>query len=60
MVAKITKIVNGSVADKAGIRAGDILEEIDDTPLKDIIDFQVLSDGSKFKILVLRRGKKFI
>jgi len=55
--AKIVEVKNNSVADLAEIRAGDVLKKIDDTSLRDIIDFQIYSDEPEFKLNILRDGQ---
>jgi len=55
--AKIVEVKSNSVADLAEIRPGDVLKRIDDTSLRDIIDFQIYSDEPKFKLNILRDGR---
>ncbi|MDO8885304.1 DUF512 domain-containing protein [Candidatus Oleimmundimicrobium sp.] len=58
MIAKIDKVRKGSIADMAGVRVGNILENINNIPLRDIIDFQIYSDPSKLNLNILRNGQK--
>ena len=55
----ITQVVEGYPAKKAGLRAGDVILQVDDAPLKKGDDLSpALQKGGKTKRLLIRRGKK--
>lgn len=45
-----------SAASRAGIRPGDVIVAVDGTPLRDVIDWQWLTDGERASLAVLRTG----
>ncbi len=55
---EVTEVVEGSPAERAGVRRGDIVVELDDAPLRDVTDLQRLmtSDriGREVSVTVLR------
>lgn len=53
----ITAVEKGSVAEKGGIRAGDVLCAIDTHPIRDILDYRFFLTEEKIT-LTLRRGEK--
>lgn len=57
----ITKVESGSLADKAGIQAGDIITKMDDTSIKYMGDISKkmysVENGQKGKITIYRNGK---
>jgi serine protease Do len=58
----ITQVAPGSPAQQAGLRAGDIIQELDRQPVKNISDYQKLSAAidkdSEVLLLVNRRGRR--
>lgn len=55
MTAKIKKVKKYSKADLAGIRAGDVIEEINKTKPRDVIDYQI-SCSDEDLLIKIRRG----
>ena len=57
----VPKVVPGSAADKAGIRQGDIIVELDGTPVQKARDLQnriaLLKPGTSVKVAVVREGE---
>ncbi len=53
----ISHVEPGSSAERAGIKAGDVLVSINGKPLKDIFDYHYLSDDERL-ILLVERGEK--
>jgi putative radical SAM enzyme (TIGR03279 family) len=58
-VAKIIGLIKGSPADKAGIKVGDRLLSINNHPLRDIIDYQILCNSEKLNLAVERDSKQY-
>ncbi len=58
----VTQIAQGSPAEEAGMRAGDIIQEINRQPLKNLSDYQKLAGAidrtSEVLLLVNRRGRR--
>src|SRR5665648_151570 len=54
---KISKVVAGSPAHNAGVRAGDELISVDSKPVRDILDFYFLSADESLDVEVLRDGE---
>lgn len=52
MPSAITHVQPGSIADKIGLKAGDLLERIAGEPVIDQIDYQALTANSRFDIEV--------
>ena len=52
----VAAVVPGGPADSAGIRAADVIVAVDGEPLRDVIDWQWLTDGETVTCSVLRRG----
>ncbi len=57
MAHTIVSVESGSIAQKLGILAGDVLEEINGEPVVDFIDYQALCAEEKM-CLVIRRGEE--
>ncbi len=59
--AKLTEVVAGSPADKAGLKTGDVIVGLGDKPVKNYADITTLSKGrkvgDKVKVKILREGK---
>lgn len=53
----VTEVEKGSLAEKAGIRAGDLLLCIDSHPIRDILDYRFFLTEEKI-LLELKRGEK--
>ena len=53
----ITGVEKGSIAEKAGIRANDVLISIDTHPIRDILDYRFFLTEEKI-LLELKRGEK--
>jgi putative radical SAM enzyme (TIGR03279 family) len=53
---RISEIERGSLAEKLGLLPGDVITHIDNTILRDIIDYKLLSDESEFQLSVRRNG----
>jgi serine protease Do len=60
--ALVPQVESGSAADKAGIRAGDVIVSIDGTPIRKAHDLPIRvarhTPGDKVKIGLIRDGKK--
>lgn len=60
--AVVTQVVASSAADKAGLKAGDILIEINAKPVRDATDVRnfigLLRIGQKVEMLVIRNGQR--
>ncbi len=58
----IPEVVEGSAAEKAGIRHNDVILELDDKPVESANDLQnriaMLKPGTKIEILIWRDGKR--
>jgi hypothetical protein len=55
----VDEVAADSLAEKAGIRAGDLLLEIDSQPVGDLTTFSALSArGGNAKVLILRQGEE--
>ena len=50
MAVQIMSVVPGSPADRAGIRPGEMLLEINQNPIEDILDYQFYMTDRKLKI----------
>ncbi len=57
MAATIEAVQAGSPAARAGLRAGDVLEQINGRAINDVLDFQYHSSAPSLKIDCLRAGK---
>ena len=57
MPTAITHVQPGSIAERLGLRAGDLLETIAGEPVIDQIDYQALTANARFDI-VIRRGSE--
>lgn len=59
--AVLTQVVPGSAADKAGLKAGDVVVEINGRPVRNALDVRnsigLLRVGEQVKLKVLRNGK---
>lgn len=59
---RITGVVDGRPAQTAGLQSGDIITQIDDTPVKDMYSYMnalgKLSTGKKSVVIILREGKE--
>lgn len=53
----ITFVEHGTPAEKAGVRCGDVLLRINDTPVIDLIDYEALTARRALKLDLLRGGK---
>lgn len=51
---EIARVEAGSPADRAGLREGDVVTHADGEPLRDVLDFRWLTDGSSTRLTVLR------
>lgn len=54
MKAKIKDVVKNSIADRLGIKGGDILVSINDNKIKDIIDYKFLIADEKLSLKILK------
>ncbi|MCK5148829.1 DUF512 domain-containing protein [bacterium] len=52
----IQSIESGSLADKARLRPGDIIQSVNDMPVSDEIDFQFYASAPKLKLNVIRQN----
>ncbi len=59
MALRIASVLPGGLADRAGLRAGDLLEHIGGEPLLDHVDYQYLTAGPHLRIGVQREGQAF-
>ena len=55
----ITEVEKGSLAEKAGLRAGDILVSIDTHPIRDILDYRFFLTEEKILLELERDGERF-
>ena len=53
----ITFVEHGTPAEKAGVRCGDVLLRINDTPVLDLIDYEHLTAHKALKLDLLRDGE---
>lgn len=60
MAGKIVSVEKDSLADRAGVMAGDLLIAIDQVKPADILDYQVLTDKPSFNLLLDRAGHQFL
>ena len=56
MSTRITHVAPGSIADRLGLRAGDMLVRIAGEPVIDQIDYQALTAGEAFDVELTRGG----
>lgn len=54
----ITSIVEGSIAEEMGIEVGDILQKINDQPIKDIFDFYFLVEDEYIEIQIYKTNEQ--
>jgi len=57
MSAVVLEVLENSLAQKGGIKRGDIVLKINNTKLKDIIDYQIISEETQLEIII-KRGEK--
>lgn len=57
MDAVVKSVEKGSIADEIGITPGDIIVSVDETPLRDIIDFRFLTSSDEYVLEVLKTDK---
>ena len=57
MSSEITHVQPGSIADRLGLRAGDMIERIAGEPVIDQIDYQALTAQERFDIDISRNGQ---
>ncbi len=55
----ITQVEPGSIAEKAGIRGGDLLLAIDSHPIKDVLDYRFFLTEEKICLTLKREDKTF-
>ncbi len=60
MAVKINGIEKGSVADKAGIRAGDILLELNGNEISDVLDYRFYQNDKRVDILYKTSEEKLL
>ena len=53
----VSHVEPGSAADRAGLRAGDLLHELNGRPMLDILDYQFNSDADRLRCVVERDGQ---
>jgi putative radical SAM enzyme (TIGR03279 family) len=58
-VAIIIDLIKGSPADKAGLKVGDRLLSINNHPLRDIIDYQILCENEKLDLEIERNSRRY-
>ena len=58
MAGIILEVEKGSSADKAGLKAGDIVKSVNDTELRDVLDWMIATSEKKFKVTYIRDGKE--
>jgi len=54
----ITFVEHGTPAEKAGVRCGDVLLRINDSPVLDLIDYEYLTAHKALKLDLLRDGRE--
>jgi serine protease Do len=58
----ITDVTEGSGADDSGLRPGDVIKEVNDTPVKDMVEYNRAVDGARRKnpakpvVFLIKRG----
>ena len=57
MSSEITHVQPGSIANRLGLRAGDMIERIAGEPVIDQIDYQALTAQERFDIDISRNGQ---
>lgn len=58
-MVKITDVECGSIAEKSGIRAGDILISIDGNDILDVLDYRFYLSEKKVALLLEREGNRY-
>lgn len=58
-MVKITDVECGSIAEKSGIRAGDILISIDGNDILDVLDYRFYLSEKKVALLLEREGDRY-
>lgn len=53
---RISSVEVGSDAEQAGLRPGDVVLVVDDEPVRDVIDWQWLTEEDRFDVTVVRNG----
>lgn len=56
--AVVAHVRRGSPADEAGLKRGDIIGRINGETLRDIIDYQVISDECHLSVEAIRKGER--
>lgn len=59
-MVKISSIINGSPADKAGVQAEDCLVSINGHAIKDVLDYMYYAADEHISLDIIRDGKKLI
>lgn len=54
MAGRIVGVAPGSIAEEAGIRAGDVLQAIDGHPIMDLLDYQYYSQDENINLEVIK------
>lgn len=54
----IRSVEEGSVAAKAGVRAGDVLVKIDSHPIRDVLDYRFYLTEARLTLTLLREGRE--
>ena len=57
-MVRIENVLHGSLADKSGIKNGDILISVNGNEIKDVLDYRFYITEKKLEISVLRDGKQ--
>ena len=55
-MVEITEVRAGSPADKAGLQSGDLLDQINDTVIRDVLDYRFVTTESQLHIAFVRNG----
>lgn len=58
-MVEISNVNVGSHADKAGIKAGDILKFIDGNEINDVLDYRFFLASSEIRLTLVRDGKEY-
>jgi putative radical SAM enzyme (TIGR03279 family) len=58
--AEVASVEIGSPAERAGVRAGDLILEVDGEPMRDMVDYYLLlADNVRHRFFVERDGRRF-
>ncbi|MBE6591195.1 MAG: DUF512 domain-containing protein [Ruminococcaceae bacterium] len=59
LVVTISGVAEGSIAQRQGIKAGDMLLEINSNPIRDVLDYRFYLTEKRVKLLLKRDGEEY-